>query len=110
MHDASKHENRSLNWWKSPAFYLARILAAVILIGSGMCLWFNGEIRELRIFNERLAEQVVEFTKKNEQLSRENNRARQIVRDRLEVIEELKEQNFKLSVENASLSARDDNP
>ena len=50
------------------------------------------------------------FTKENEKLSKENFRIKQTARDRLEVIEELKEQNFKLSVENASLSARDNNP
>ena len=110
MHEASKHENRSLDWWKSSAPYLARISAAVILIGSGMGLWFHGEIRDLRVFNETLSEQVVNFTKENEKLSQENSRARQIAGDRLEVIEELKEQNFKLTVENTSLSARDDNP
>ena len=110
MHDTSKHENRGLDWWKSSASYLARILVAIILIGSGIGLWFNGEIRELRVFNERLSEQVADFTKENEKLSHENSRAKQIARDRLEVIEELKEQNFKLSVENTSLSARDDKP
>lgn len=106
MENASNHENRSLEWWRNLASRLAFLFAASILIGSGIGFWFSGEMRSLRYDKKRLMEEFVVVVKSNETLAQENAEINRISKNRLEAIEELKIQNYNLTIKNDALSVK----
>ena len=98
MENVSNHENRSLEWWRNLASRLAFLFAATILIGSGIGLWFSGEMRDLRRLYDKLTVEIVDIVKSNETLVQENAEISQIAKTRLDTIERLKIQNYELTV------------
>jgi len=103
MENASNHENRSLEWWRNLASRLAFLFAATILIGSGIGLWFSGEMRDLRRLYDKLTVEIVDIVKSNETLVQENAEIDQIAKTRLDTIEKLKIQNYELTVKHNTL-------
>lgn len=103
MENISDHESRGLEWWRNLASRLAFLFAATILIGSGIGLWYSGEMRSLRHRNEKLMVEIVEIVKSNEILAQENVEIDQVAKTRIETIEELKIQNYELTVKHNTL-------
>ena len=110
MENVSNHENRSLEWWRNLASRLAFLFAATILIASGIGFWYSGEMRDLRHLYDKLTveiaaqkERITEIVQTNEILAQENAEIDQTTKIRVETVEELKAQNYELTVKYTAL-------